>query len=413
MKTKTCCEYAMKEAFEAVCEVSLMDKEHAARTLRSVRRKNYMSAYRDGEAYVLKKVSVICPNCGMHLHYYAARTDSFIERKLMEFQIDMAVADYLDDQISFFENPNRDYVSINTPLPCGTEIECWRCGTHGILKERSSERKVRIQNEQEKLCISCDIHDIFEALSIGWVTILEKDVAIGRPPYEERIIFDFESSVATIQLVDGSGVACEKELTSEAELVGHDPIGEVFRNFVLRRRIRKAFLEAYGDTVYFTADEMNLDRYILQTKFIGYYRDFYDGIPFMEFESSVLGERRLPNSIRDIAGKMHRASDVSTLYKSLGLPAAKSVRKIVFKDPQLLFYANELKILHDVFSDLNYYRRILSCASIYRILAELVRCGKARDYLVMLREVMGMRWLFEHIKDKDCTDMKRPLSSRQ
>lgn len=356
---------------------------------------------------------MICPNCGMHLHYYAARTDSFIERKLMEFQIDMAVADYLDDQISFFENPNRDYVSINTPLPCGTKIECWRCGTHGILKERSSERKVRIQNEQEKLCISCDIHDIFEALSIGWVTILEKDVAIGRPPYEERIIFDFESSVTTIQLVDGSGVACEKELTSEAELVGHDPIGEVFRNFVLRRRIRKAFLEAYGDTVYFTADEMNLDRYILQTKFIGYYRDFYDGIPFMEFESSVLGERRLPNSIRDIAGKMHRASDVSTLYKSLGLPAAKSVRKIVFEDPQLLFYANELKILHDVFPDLNYYRRILSCASIYRILAELVRCGKARDYLVMLREVMGMRWLFEHIKDKDCTDMNRPLSSRQ
>ena len=93
--------------------------------------------------------------------------------------------------------------------------------------------------------------------------------------------------------------------------------------------------------------------------------------------------------------------DIPALYGRIGLPAVKSVRRIVYEEPALMFYANELKLLNKVFPDVNYFRRIITCDAAYRILASLVRFGKAVEYLVMLREVLGMRRLYEYMKNRD------------
>lgn len=318
--------------------------------------------------------------------------------------MDRQVKAFLDDQITFFDDENRDYIEINAPLPFGTRVECPRCGTQGTLLEQSSERKVRIDADNDKFSVSCELTDIFDALSIGWVSSVNRDVAIGLPPYEEKLIFDFGNGATTVQIVDGSGIVCEKEITSDAELAGHDRIVDVFNNFLLRRRIRSAYTETYGYEIFFTPDELNLDRYILHTKYMGCYRDFYDGIPFiMDYRPASCCKRRLPESICGISKLMHRADDIPALYDKLGLPAVKSVRKIVFEDPQLMFYAYELQLLYKVFPDVNYFRRIITCAAAYRILASLIRSGKAVDYLVMLREVLGMRRLYEYMKNRDCS----------
>lgn len=395
-------EYIMNSDFESLCEVCLVDKRHAAIKLASPRRNNYLSAYKLGEHYALKKINVVCPSCGLRLHQYAAKTDEASVRQLENRQMDRQIKTFLDDQITFFDDENRDYIEINTPLPFGTMVECPRCGTHGILCEQSSERKVYIATEADKLSVSCELSDIFDALSIGWVSYVNRDVAIGLPPYEEKIIFDFGNGTTTVQLIDRSGVVCGREITSEMELVGHDRIAEVFSNFMLRRRIKSAFAEIYDYRISFTADELNLDRYILHTKYMGYYRDFYDCIPFiMDYRPLTRGERRLPESISGISKLMHRMDDIPALYGRIGLPAVKSVRRIVYEEPALMFYANELKLLNKVFPDVNYFRRIITCDAAYRILASLVCFGKAVEYLVMLREVLGMRRLYEYMKNRD------------
>lgn len=402
MKTER--EYLLKDDFESVCEVRLVDKRRAELKLTPPRRNNYLSALKSGEFYALKKINVVCPNCGMRLHLYASKSREASMGRLENRQTDRRIKVFLDNQITFFDDDNREYIEINTPLPFGTKVECPRCGTHGILRKQSSERKVRIAAETDKLSVSCTLRDIFDALHIGWVSSVNRDVAFGLPPYEEKIIFDFGTGVTAIQIIDGSGVICEKEINSGTELVGHDSIVDVFNNFVLRRRIRFAFTDAYGYEIFFTPDELNLDRYILHTRYMGYYRDFYDCIPFiMDYRTIAHGERRLPESIRSIAKLMHRSGDIPALYDKLGLPAIKSVRRIVFEEPQLMFYANELKLLNKVFPDVNYYRRIITCAAAYRILASLVRSGKAAEYLVMLREVLGMRRLYEYLKNRDCS----------
>lgn len=398
-------EYVLKDDFEPICEVRLVDKKRAALKLSLPRRNNYQSAFKSGELfYAFKKINIVCPNCGMRLHLYASKSDSVSVRRLENRKMDRQVKAFLDDQITFFDDENHDYIEINAPLPFGTKVECPRCGTQGTLREQSSERKVRIAADTDKLSIACERTDIFDALSIGWLSVENKDVAIGLPPYEEKIIFDFDTGATVIQLIDGSGIVCEKEITSDAELAGHDRIVDVFNNFVLRRRIRSAFAEAYGYEIFFTPDELNLDRYILHTNFMGYYRDFYDCVPFiMDYRPASCGKRRFPESIREIAKFMHRADDIPALYNKLGLPVVKSVRKIVFENPQLMFYAYELQLLNKVFPDVNYFRRIITCAAAYRILASLVRSGMAVDYLVMLREVLGMRRLYEYMKNRDCS----------
>ena len=312
----------------------------------------------------------------------------------------------LRQQFSFFEDPGGGRLDLNAPLTPGARIACPRCGTRGRLTERSAGRKVRILPEEGRLTVSCEIGDVFGALALEWVRLAPQDFVLGRPPYYENIEFDLEAGTTTVLITDGGGAAFSKRLTSEAELSGNDPIARAFGNFVLKRRIRAAFSAVYGRPVCFTNDELDLDRYILLTGFIGYGRDFYDGIPFLTDRRLVSrGERRLPESIRGIAKRMHRAEDVPALYESESLPSAKTVRRIVFGSPQLMFFSKELRLLCEVFPDINYFRRLISSYSVYRILSSLVRYGSAKEYLILLRDTFGMRRLFEIMKDGDCTDV--------
>lgn len=388
-------EYLMYDDFHVIPEVFLTSAEYAARVLRSARRKNCRYVRRDGAEYKFEKDAVICPNCGTRLHLYDKEASP--ARKMTTRQLDAVVEELLSDQISLFGNTDREELEMHSSIAFDTEIACFRCGTRGYLREDAKARRVQIGTGQGKMSVSCELRDVFETLSVGWLSAVEEEFAIKTPPYSEEVVFDLDSGITKIRITEGGGTVCEKVLTSEAELTGWSAISAVFGNYVLRRRIRKAFAAAYDGELCFGKDELCLDRYILLTKFIGYNRDFYDYIPFIDDDSSSIaqGRRRLPESKLGIAEQMHRAKDIPDLYAETGLPSAKSIKRIVFEKPQLMFYADELKILSEVFDDVNFFRGLVERNTIYDILSFNIDLKRTKAFLVFVRGVLGKRRLFD------------------
>ena len=111
------------------------------------------------------------------------------------------------------------------------------------------------------------------------------------------------------------------------------------------------------------------------TRFVGYSRDFYDCVPYTCYAFGV------GRAFRTRAKRMHRAADVARLYDVLALPAVKSIRRIVFAQPGLLFYAEGIRDVWEALGDYNLLARFLRQDGVYRMLSELYMRPGILEYM--------------------------------
>lgn len=318
----------------------------------------------DGFAVHITADAAVCPVCGREMPAYRqgpTRTRAEIET-------------WATLQTSLFA-PAPDCLEFMTPIADPGTLKCPECGKKSGLS--AGEREVTLTERRGKVSLSV-------VLKQGDETHL-KGVKTPKEGWKtETLTFNLKSGKIYITLKSGDE-SVTRDITG-AEYpwpVDHPVIKLADGSKTVRRALKHALERRWGESVPFGERELTAERLVLLTRFRGYSRDFYRLVPYAD------AYYRIGRTFRKEAKMLRRADRVPEFYRTLVLPMAKSVRKIIFSEPSLLFYTDELRRLWVLLGDVNLFRAALS-GSIYVVLAYLRMRPATFRYLYDLRNECGI-----------------------
>lgn len=363
------------------------DISKAGELLSTRRQKKYTYALRDENHAKLVRHVWHCPRCGERTPAYA----QYFQKGLDKYELvsKVKIAEWATLQLSLFELPETS-MYFNSPIG-NSARRCPHCGKEST----PSNRKWAVTYRQDKnhLTISTEITDIRALFSLKWMS--DSWISITFPLYE-TVVFNFRKGTTYLKLHDANGITYTvSDITQKPETWCNGPLYDIFTsNRVNQRMLKRMFLERFGSTLPFSAQELTPNKYVLLTRFIGYSRSFYNAIPFTE------NTGRIDGAFKRVAKKLHCAEDLPALYEEYMLPKAKSIRKIFFENPGLFFYISECQELWILIQDINLYRRLLQSESNYDILLQLHLYPGVLDYYRDYIKVKGVKLFIANLEKR-------------
>ncbi|MCL2695867.1 MAG: hypothetical protein FWE69_06030 [Clostridiales bacterium] len=186
-----------------------------------------------------------------------------------------------------------------------------------------------------------------------------------RFPLTAELTFCHETGRCHFRLVNHDGViATQEDLTEQPEpLQGFALRAHIEEDTVLQWTLAEIFRPFYPRAAPVARMDLSLESLIAHNRFQGFPAGFYDAIPFAE------DSLRLDGRFADIARQMGRYDEMPLLYRALGLPDKKTIRRAFFENPALFFYAEEIKNLP--FYNLDILRQILQADRVFVLLSKL------------------------------------------
>lgn len=219
-----------------------------------------------------------------------------------------------------------------------------------------------LYDEKQKLKIRLKLDSIYDLLQIDW---LNGDICgiIKQFPLFETIDFDFNSGKVTLSLENGS----EDKLLSNEFYDEYESLIKLFidKSSKIKKAIYDILVQIWTPNNFpFKESQISFERLLSLVKFIGYPdKRFYDSIPFN------INDNHIFPSFQAVSEKLHNYACVPEFYTYTKLPNFKSLKKLIFSEPQLMFYIEEIEKLWSIFNDGNLLIRLLKNENRYEILA--------------------------------------------
>lgn len=302
-----------------------------------------------------------CPVCGKETPLYIHHSNKAIRTK-------DEVEKWSQGQENIFETTSNRMQFNSLFLGTG-QLKCRKCGNYSKQSNGEFESIIRTYDEKLKILLKLDINSV---LDMKWID----DLQITDTQLYETVTFDFKNGKAFLSLENREGDVIKDEDISDTDIsfLYGDPICDILKYKSVYRKVQRYFKEIHDGSLPFQPFETDLGKYILLTEFIGFDRDFYNAIPFYKDKSFIHG------SFKDMAKKLHRAKNVPDILSGSSLPDIKSIRKIIFSNPALLFYVDVLEKMWDIMPDFNYFCQFLNCPNIYYVLMNLYRTPCVFDF---------------------------------
>ena len=310
----------------------------------------------NGTATLIYSV-VRCPYCGRETP--VRNTSAAMDKD--------AIDEWASEQFSLISAGNPR-LTLTHNLRRRATFRCDCCGRES--SENETYHSITASGTGGKIKISRKIHDIKELLDI----CAADNLSLSLPfIYYETLVFNLKKGRTYIQIEDAEkNPVWVRDVTENPESIANGVICNLISsNDALKREIKRRFEE----TAAFNPEQITLESLILAARFIGYDSGFYRTIPFL------VGTYKLYPGFKGIADKMHFAAKIPALYKHLNLPMNKRTRKIIFTNPGLMFYHNEIIKLRRAVNNIDYFNRILSLDNVYMILAKLNCYPAIYDFL--------------------------------
>lgn len=363
------------------------DISKAGELLSTRKQKKYTYALRNEDQATLVRHVWHCPHCGERTPAYS---DYFLEGGDRYEPVSKSkIADWATLQLSLFELPETP-VYFNSPLSNATR-RCPRCGK--VSKPANGRWRVTYCQDKHHLTISTEITDISDLFSLKWMSNFWMSITF---PLYETVVFNFRKGTTYLKLHDANGtIYTISDITQKPENWCNGPLYNAFTaNRVNQRMLKRTFSEHFGGTLPFSVQELTPNKYVVLTRFIGYSRSFYNAIPFTE------NTGRIDGSFKSVTKKLHRAENLLKVYEECMLPKGKSVRKMFFENPGLLFYKTECQELWILIHDINHYRRLLQSNANYEILSQLHLYPGVLDYYRDYIAVKGVKALVNNLEKR-------------
>lgn len=352
--------------------------------LLSKRVKRYTRAVRHGVDVELYSRWLKCPYCGKE---YIANTNSpllFKGDNKRFFCIDKPSKEQIKKwsslQMSLFDDRDNEELVVARPIEKLGQFNCLCCDNESY--ESSANRQVVLSVDRKKVSVKCEIIQIDEILSLGWIST--KEVRISFPIFEV-ITFDLGNGKVYVKIENNQGtVLCQRDVSANPEQLKGGAVYKVLtENKIILRSVKRLFQEVWGCDLPFSWKQIDVIALFKMTMFVGYRKSFYDCVPYVQNSFQI--DKGFSARIK----RMHFANNLIDLYQKVDLPPAKSIRRIMFSEPGLFFYVDEIKCVWDAIGDVNLLSRFLVGDRVYEILSAIHMRPGIMDFIYDYCKVKG------------------------
>lgn len=356
-----------------------VDRDSVPEVLTAAKQQKISYAVRNDNDVTIIKHVVVCSCYGQEVPAYG----EFVERRDQnsKIQTKYEIEKWSTRQMSLFGEPPK-IMHFNDPISEIAHFICPHCKAGLTPSKREIHVTIRTNKNIIKIMRALDLENYF---SIKWMDQLE----ISEFDLYETITFNLRNGHTYVSLENTTGAKLAVRDVSNDDVTDltDDPIFELIRIYKpVYRELKRFFRKFWNNTLPFSPRELNLEKYILLTKFVGFNREFYNALPFSNSGNCI--ERSFAGIAKQL---QHHANDVLALFEASQLPNIKTIRKIIFSNPAFLFYRKELEILWQILNNPNFFRTFLESKNIYRELSFLHKYPSIAVFYKELASAVGQR----------------------
>lgn len=330
----------------------------------------------ENEHAVITKHAVVCPWCGKKTPaYHNHQWKAYLPMEVQSAQ-----------QTSISEKTPQTLV-FNRPIETMDYFICPKCNMESYPSKgfvdvlfTVDKRKIRISRKLE----------LKEWFQIEWGA---DKICITDFELYETITFNLKNGHTFVSLENGCGEKLQiRDISNrKPNLNSDDPIFELINLYKpVNRELKNQFVKIFHGSLPFRTKELTVEQFLLMTRFIGYDSEFYNAVPYAE--KGDLIERRFLKSVR----RLHHAVKIPSIFEKTTLPKVKSIRKLLFCNPALFFYTEELEQLWKIIEDVNLFRNFITSQNIFSELAFLHKMPRLINFYAEYKAEIGIGRLYHH-----------------
>ncbi len=332
---------------------------------------------------------IVCPHCGGISYVYNKELGGFSGRMIRknECVTEEKILCWLSLSLDLFDNQQEPLVLYHLSAP-DFDLTCTKCKNR--VPHTNLTKSVSLESRRHKVFVRTKVQSLDELLSLSFAK--RGDVELELPLYE-TMCFNFRNGHTYLSVENEKG-ECQavRDITHTKNICEDGAVlSAVNSSYMLRKSIKGMFEAQWGGELPFGACELGAEELRMLTAFMGYNRDFYAAIPY------VNNTLRVDSEFASEARRMHKAKNAVSMLEESLLPCVKSVRRRFFKNQGLLFYIKECEGLWELLKDINLFTSLLADRGIFHILYEL-HCRPALfEFLQDFVRLKGVRALLRMI----------------
>ena len=305
---------------------------------------------------------IVCPHCrgtlpacGRFLH------EIFHTHDRLPFKISRnAVEAWGGAQACLWEGEADTLVFNPVYSPHGT-YTCPHCLQKSEWSKGSTN--VTISVNHRKVRISCECTNIGDIFRLPWKV---KSITHMAFPFRESITFNFATGKTYISISDNQGhIFAVRNISAPDDWACTKIFQLLQQNTLVRRWLKQCFQEQWRANLPVAERDLTPALFVKLTSFIGYSAEFFDRLPIAE------GHYLVEKSFRRIAKRVHTPKQLCDEIARSRLSQSKSLRKMLYSTPDLVFYLAEIELLGKWFCDVNVLRTLLRSPFTYPLLSFL------------------------------------------
>ncbi len=370
----------------------VMNRGIAYKVLTPALQRKCKEAVRCENTIVITKQVIVCPHCG--------KESSDYRNHELQIKSQEAINAWEFPQLSMFEE-QPDKLIFNAPINITDQFVCPRCSTALSPSKGFVDVSITVNKRGVKISRRLEFKELF---AIKW---LPDQLCITEFELYETITFHLKKGRTFVALEDRNGNRLQVRDISNIKVTHYsdDPIFELINLYKpINRELKRQFIKFFRSPLPFQPNKLTVEQFLLMTKFIGYDAAFYNALPYAEDKHLI--ERRFLKT----AKKLHYAKNVLNILKKTTLPQVKSIRKVVFSNPALLFYKAELEQIWRLLEDVNLFRNFITLRWIFTELWELCKMPRLIDFYTEFKAELGIKGLCKIMIDGNLNRNKRYIA---
>lgn len=355
--------YDIPDGYQIIEENKIEDVSIAQEKLRTKKQNRYTSAKRDGNQAVLTKHTILCPHCRKRHPAYSRYLDMCFgtfhatHTRISRESIDT----WGTPQYSFFPEEETTLIFNQVYSPNGGTYRCPYCKKES--RESRIIKTVMVKAQRKSVSVICQANDLGDLFKVPWAHRTGSHITL---PLTEKLVFNFKTGKVYINLYSGTGdMIAVTNIIKPEDWKTSTIYKLLIDNSLIRRLTVQAFRSIWNGTLPFSMSELTPDQLVPLCAYIGYPQSFYLKIPYAH------GEYRADKSFSAIAKKIHTVQGLQRVLKYARFHQCKSVRKIVYQNPDYAFYIPEFEILYECLQNTDIFLMMFNKAFTFSLLTFL------------------------------------------
>ena len=331
----------INKGYKITEKTTMVDAVTAYKILSTSKQSKHTSAeyLMDSKQVRLTRHICICPYCNAHIPAYS---HSFFEYQPKKKMSAKQAKSWCYELRPFFDIEN-DTFDFYKPIEETEGLSCPYCGGKASVSDFNDY--IIFEYNKSVITVSCILNRIVDVINIDWAPTIK----MTSLPLTESVTFNVKKGKTFFTLSNEDGDVIAKRDVTNGLAVNKQAsklIGLINGNVHIKRKLLDCFELAWGKSLPFSFNEIDIHKSVLLTSYVGYDNiTFYDNIP------SLSGEISFDSAFKSMRKKLHYADACVDVLTSSDIPQSKSIKAEIYRNPDFLFFTKEIEVFWKLFGE--------------------------------------------------------------